>query len=53
MDDPLEVCGETYEHDLIVTGEQDGIRISVCRECDAELIEDLNEDAPVAPTGQG
>jgi hypothetical protein len=53
MDEREELCGYSYDHDLIVTGEKDGIRVSVCRECEAELIEDLNEDAPVTPTGQG
>lgn len=43
-DDTEDVCGYTYDHDLQLVDDRDGIRVSVCRECGAEIIEE-EEDA--------
>lgn len=34
-----DVCGETYDHDLVLIFEDEDVRQSECRNCEAELIE--------------
>lgn len=38
-----EVCGETFDHDLLVVGVRDGIRTYECRRCGAEVFTDEDE----------
>lgn len=42
-EDDEDICGWSYDHSLDLTGERDGVRVYVCRECGAEIIE---EDEP-------
>lgn len=38
-----EICGESYDHDLTVLSDEDGILVEECRECGAEIITDVWE----------
>lgn len=44
MDDNELVCGESYEHDLNVWQDDKNGFYAVCRKCDAEIIDDNNEE---------
>ena len=35
-----DICGETYDHDLRLVDERDGIATYECRRCGAEVIEE-------------
>ena len=39
-----DVCGETYDHDLRLIEDRDGMRTYECRECGAEIV--VDESAP-------
>lgn len=43
-DDRTEVCGETYDHDLMLIGSADGISSYECRTCGAEVVDDEDAD---------
>ena len=38
-----DVCGETYDHNLRLIGEGDGEATYECRECGAEVFEEVDE----------
>ncbi len=40
------VCGESYDHNLELFDERDGVSSYVCRECGAEIISDESDDVP-------
>ncbi len=42
-DEDEDICGYTFDHDLELRSEQDGVRIYECRRCGAEIIEDDEE----------
>lgn len=37
--DESDICGETFDHDLEITGSGDGETTYRCLRCDAELVE--------------
>jgi hypothetical protein len=43
MDDE-EVCGETYDHDLMLVDERDGEATYECRVCGAEVLDEPEDD---------
>lgn len=45
MDDE-EVCGETYDHDLMLVDERDGEAAYECRVCGAEVTDESDTDDP-------
>lgn len=42
-----EVCGESYDHDLVLLDERDGYATYECRRCYAEIYEDPEDDEDV------
>ena len=37
-------CGESYDHDLTLVGESDGLRTYECLNCGAEIWEEEEDD---------
>jgi hypothetical protein len=43
-EDDADICGWTYDHNLDYGDWVDGVRVSVCRECGAEIFEEEQDD---------